>query len=369
MGRDSADLERRVGWLELLGGGGGGGGGTGGVTDHGALTGLADDDHPQYLTQGEGDARYVQLSLLPGYDYMTPAEVVAGANITVTRPGDGTAVIAGPPPGLDQATADTRYVNVTGDTMTGNLTGTNIVAGSLYSKQDTTLFIVAQGTGWVDFANSRVTGLPTPIGATDAASKGYVDAAIAGLAWKIPVRAASPVGLNITVISGLMTLDGVSLVAGDRVLLKDQSQASSNGIWIVSNVAWTRAPDADVGTELVGAAVFVSQGTTMGNTAWVQTADPPITIGTTGLVWAQFMGGVPAGTVRKAAGTLTGTAAYATGEAIVHNLGTRDVVLSIVNTASPYQTVDVDWEALDLNTVTVRFSPALGAGFRWVVMG
>ena len=79
------------------------------------------------------------------------------------------------PVGMDQATADGRYVNITGDTLTGDLTGTNFIGSSLVGKLDAALLIVRSGTGYIDFSNSPVTGLPTPSGSTDAANKGYVD--------------------------------------------------------------------------------------------------------------------------------------------------------------------------------------------------
>jgi hypothetical protein len=81
--------------------------------------------------------------------------------------------------------------------------------------------------------------------------------------------------------------------------------------------------------------------------------------------WAAPAGG---GTVNKYAAALTGNVAYATGEVVTHNLGSRDVHVAVINGASPYQRVEVDWEATSTTQVTLRYNPALGAGFRCVVM-
>lgn len=89
---------------------------------------------------------------------------------------------------------------------------------------------------------------------------------------------------NIT-LSGLQTIDGVSLSAGDRVLVKDQTTGSQNGIWVASSSSWTRAKDADQNAELPpGAVIFASEGATNGNKLWVITNDS-VVIGTTALAF------------------------------------------------------------------------------------
>lgn len=113
-----------------------------------------------------------------------------------------------------------------------------------------------------------------------------VDQLLAGLRWKDPVKAATTG--NIT-LSGSQTVDGVSLVAGDRVLVRAQSDAKTNGIYVVATGAWTRAVDADSAPELLNAAVFVSQGTLYADTAWVCTTDN-ISLGTSNIAFVQFAG-------------------------------------------------------------------------------
>lgn len=146
---------------------------------------------------------------------------------------------------------------------------------------------LAQATANVNMNNNYITNLAYPLNSGDAANKQYVDFAVQGFAWKDAVRAATTA--NIT-LSAPQTIDGVSVIAGDRVLVKNQSTASQNGIYLVAAGAWTRTTDADGAGDLDGAAVFVMEGTTQADTGWVCTTNPPITPGTTANAWAQFAG-------------------------------------------------------------------------------
>lgn len=134
---------------------------------------------------------------------------------------------------------------------------------------------------------TTVTGLSDPTSDTDAANKRYVDGAVAGLAWKEPVHAATTA--NIT-LSGTQTIDGHTLVAGDRVLVKNQTTASENGIYVVNSGSWTRATDADTSAEIWGAATLIQEGG-QANTQWILTTPLPITVGSTALTFVQFGGG------------------------------------------------------------------------------
>ncbi|PKB19665.1 hypothetical protein B0I00_1905 [Novosphingobium kunmingense] len=151
------------------------------------------------------------------------------------------------------------------------------------------------------------TGATTQGGARtnlDVYSKAQVDALIAGLTanGKAAVRAASTA--NVTLATGVEngdTLDGVTLATGDRVLLKNQSSASENGVYVVAaSGAPTRAADADTGAELVNAAVWVSEGTANADTLWVCTTNAPITVGSTGLAWINPFAGLSAYTDEQA---------------------------------------------------------------------
>lgn len=150
----------------------------------------------------------------------------------------------------------------------------------------------AAPTASLTMNSQKITNLAAPTDANDAATKAYVDAARAGLDVKDSVRAATTA--NIT-LSGEQTIDGVSVVAGNRVLVKNQSTASENGIYVAAAGAWARATDFDADAEVTaGAFTFVEEGTTNGDAGFVLTTNAPITVGSTSLTFAQFSG---AGTI------------------------------------------------------------------------
>lgn len=150
----------------------------------------------------------------------------------------------------------------------------------------------AAPTASLTMNSQKITNLAAPTEANDAATKAYVDAARSGLDVKDSVRAATTA--NIT-LSGEQTIDGVSVVAGNRVLVKNQSTASENGIYVAAAGAWARATDFDSDAEVTpGAFTFVEEGTTNGDAGFVLTTNAPITVGSTSLTFAQFSG---AGTI------------------------------------------------------------------------
>jgi hypothetical protein len=184
----------------------------------------------------------------------------------------------------------------------------------------------------VAWNSHKITGLLDPTNAQDAATKAYVDLTAQGLDAKPSVRAATTV--NLAALSAPQTVDGVSLIAGDRVLVKDQTTQSGNGIYVVQAAAWTRALDADTWLELPGAFVFVEQGTVNGDNGWLCTVDPGGTLGTTSITWVQFSG---AGQVIAGAGlTKTGNSIDVVGTAarIVVNADNIDIDAAYVGQAS-----------------------------------
>lgn len=161
------------------------------------------------------------------------------------------------------------------------------------------------------FGGFKITGLADPVNAQDAATKNYVDSTAQGLDVKASVRAATTA--NIT-LSAPQTIDGVALVAGDRVLVKNQTTASGNGIYVVAAGAWTRSTDMDAWAEFPGAFTFVEEGTTQADTGWVCTVNAGGTLGTTAVTWSQFSG---AGAYTAGTGlTLTGTTFSITNTAV-----------------------------------------------------
>jgi len=204
--------------------------------------------------------------------------------------------------------------NITVTAAAGTLTGTTlnptVTASSLTSVGTLSSLVVG---GAAQF-NSTVLLSADPTLALQAATKQYVDNVVAnGVSWKQAVRAATTA--NIT-LSGAQTVDGVALNVGDRVLVKNQTpdadagaflgrtRNAANGIYNVASGAWTRVADADSATELPSAAVFVSEGTTQADIAYVQIVDS-VTVNSTPLAFVQFStaGGGVAGNGITIAGT------------------------------------------------------------------
>jgi hypothetical protein len=291
-------------------------------------------------------------------------------------------------------------------------------------------------SGAIAMGTSKITGLGTPTADTDAANKGYVDSVAQGLDTKASVIAATATaGTLATSFANGQVVDGVTLATTDRILIKNQADATENGIYTVNaSGAPTRSTDMDNGTEFPGAYVFVEQGTVNADTGWVCTNNAPVTLGTTNIVWTQFSG---AGTYTASNGVLltgsnftfaprsgyglqtgssgaeiklattsglnlstdlavgagngisvlTNTVAIdtavvvskynasigdgsATSYTVTHNLGTRDVQVTIYDNTAPYAEVIADVQHTTTNTITLLFSVAPTSNqYRVVVQG
>ena len=141
-----------------------------------------------------------------------------------------------------------------------------------------------------DITANKVTGLVAPTDASDAANKGYVDAARSGLDVKASVRVATTADISLT--NTTTSVDNITLADGDRILVKDQSTASENGIYVVSTSgSWSRADDANSNAEVTpGLFTFVEEGDANADSGWVLTNNGTVTLGTTGLTFAKFSG-------------------------------------------------------------------------------
>jgi hypothetical protein len=240
----------------------------------------------------------------------------------------------------------------------------------------------------------------SPSAATDIANKGYVDNLVLGAEFKDAARAVATA--NVASLSGTTTLDGVSLIATDRVLLTGQTTGSQNGIWVIAAGAWTRPADFNTGDTIPkNRSYFVAEGTLYHDSGWTLTNDTAPVVGTDASTWTRFtgLGEVTAGngltksdvntlavlaadsTVTVASGGISVTSpklkatttvgnASATSFAITHNLGTRDVIVTVYRNSTPWDTVLCDVERTDANTVTVKFATAPTSNqFAVVILG
>jgi len=177
----------------------------------------------------------------------------------------------------------TGYVATDGDTMSGALT---ISSGGLTLT-----------TGNIAVSAGTVTVSADPSSALQVATKQYVDSVASGLDIHPSCRAATTANIASLAGGAPNSLDGVTLAANDRILVKDQSTGSQNGLYYVStlgtgaNGTWTRATDADATGEIsAGLFVWVTEGTLAGDTGWVLTTNDTITVGSTSLAFQQFTG-------------------------------------------------------------------------------
>ena len=154
-----------------------------------------------------------------------------------------------------------------------------------------TLSQMAAPTGSVSFNSQNITNVADPVNAQDAATKGFVEATSQGLDVKDSVKAATTGNITIsTALNNGDTLDGVTLSTNDRVLVKDQSTASQNGIYIVGSSP-ARADDLAAGSDAAGMFTFVEQGTVNADNGFVCTSNKgSAVVGTNNLTFAQFSG-------------------------------------------------------------------------------
>lgn len=223
--------------------------------------------------------------------------------------------------------------------------------------QGTRLDQLTAPTGPVSLNNQRLTNGADPTQAQDLATKNYVDSVATGLDAKPSVRAATTAALpsctyangtagvgatlTATANAALAAQDGVTLTAGQRLLVKNQASNVQNGIYVVTQVGsgslpfiLTRATDADQAAEVTpGMFTFVEEGTALAKTGWVLTSTGATTVGTTGLPFTQFSG---AGTYLAGSGlSLTGSTFAAVGTANRISVGsTIDIAATYVGQSS-----------------------------------
>ena len=244
-----------------------------------AFTGTPTGPTPE---TGDDSTRLATTAFVKAQGYITAAEApvlsVAGKTGVVTLE---VADVAGAAPLASPA-------------LTGTPTAPTPETSDNSTTLATTAFVKAQSlndlappTGALSINGQRLTDVDDPAAAQDAATKAYVDSVAQGLDAKASVRAATTGTIT---LSGAQTIDGVALVAGDRVLVKDQAGPAENGIYVVAAGAWSRSADANTWDELVSAYVFVESGAVNANAGFTCTVQSGGTLGTTPVTWVQFSG-------------------------------------------------------------------------------
>lgn len=302
---------------------------------------------------------------------------------------------------------------------------------------------MAAPTAAVSANNQKITNLATPTLDSDAATKAYADSVAQGLDAKESVRLATTANMGLIGAGG--AIDGVTVNVGDRVLVKNQTNASQNGIWIANAGSWNRALDADTSDKVTsGMFTFVEEGTVNADSGWVLSTPDPVTLGTTALTFVQFSGagqitagngltktgntldvggtanritvgatavdiaatyagqasittlgtittgtweatdvgvahgGTGASTAAAARANLGATTKFAqnigngvdAGLTVTHNLNTRDVVVRVYETASPWREVFPGIQLSSVNTAALSFGAPVGVDqYRVVVVG
>ena len=164
-------------------------------------------------------------------------------------------------------------LTITNSTINSSVIGGSVPAAATFTSMATTTGTVAN----------------TPASPTDIVNKSYVDMVAQGYQIKAEAQCATTV--NIT-LSGLQTIDGYTTLAGDRVLVKNQSNQANNGVYVAASGAWSRSTDCATYASLVSAFIFIQNGSTQQNTGWACTIPTSGTLGTTSITWSQLASSV-----------------------------------------------------------------------------
>jgi hypothetical protein len=269
------------------------------------------------------------------------------------------------------------------------------------------LSALAVPTANVPFATYKITGLGNPTDDQDAATKYYVDQAVQGLTWKVAANLLSVVNAPLTGSTGTLNIDTygalTSADAGYRIVLTNQTTDADNGIYVYNDngtsYTLTRAADGTPYTELIGATIYIQEGTTKAGTSWsqanhyltsfadqdwVQIAGVGIYTAGNGIAITDNVIAADPGTgiTVNGSGINIDTAVVVTKYAanvgdgtntsytITHNLGTKDVIVSIYDNSSPYAEVICDVQHTSTTAITLLFSVAPTSNqYRVVVHG
>lgn len=194
---------------------------------------------------------------------------------------------------------------------------------------------------------------------SDGANLGQVRKSVRDLDWKQSVRVATNTNLNLAAPGA--SVDGVALNVGDRILVKAQTLGQENGIYDFQGAATpaTRSVDADGATEVTAGLITIVEEGTNADQLWLLATNNPIIVGTTVLSFSR-VGGLPFA-------QLVGDGVTQT-IAVTHNLGTRDLHVTVYRNSGLFVEVTPEVRHTDGNTITLRFTPAPGVNeFRVVI--
>ena len=233
------------------------------------------------------------------------------------------------------------------------------------SAQRTTLglgTIATQDSNNVSVTGGAITGLGSPSASSDAATKNYVDQAVAGLRTRVIAEAATTANIDLTAdLQNGDTLDGVTLVTGDRVLVKDQTDATANGLYlVVASGTASRDPQFDTIAELSGQMIVVNQGTVNDNKIFLCTTDSDATIGVSNITYTVI---TPAnvGTVTSVGVADSGSSEFTVTNSPVTSSGTINLAVNSIS-ATKIGNGDVDNTELSyVNGVTSAIQTQLDA--------
>jgi hypothetical protein len=355
-------------------------------------------------TSGNGSANTYSRSDhthgTPALTNATPSALSIGANGAV---GTGTA-----PAREDHVHEMPDFGNVTAQTSfgsaSGNGTSTDVARADHTHGTPThdnaahsliNLNALAAPTADVSMGNYKLTNVATPTASTDAANKGYVDAAVEGLTWKAAANLFSTVNEALTGNTGTLNIDTYGALTsadnGYRIVLTGQTDDTEDGIYVYNDngttYSLTRAADASTFAELEGATIYILEGTTKAGTSWTQSNHYLTSFA--GQTWVQLAGpgvftagngiNITSNIISAVAGTgitvtsgginidtasvVTKYAAnvgdgVATSYTITHNLNTRDVIVSVYDNSSPYAEVVCDVQHTSTTAITLLFSVA-----------
>lgn len=316
-------------------------------------------------------------------------------NKTITSPSVSGLYISDSSIVFEGATADAFETTISVVDPTADRTIYIPNANGTLARLEDKLHDFALATASVNLNNQKITDLADPVNPQDAANKRYVDSAVAGLNWKQSAHLLATSNVSLTGSSGTLVIDGHPALdntsTGYRIVLTGQTTATEKGIYVYNDngtsYTLTRPTDADTYQELIGASIFIMEGTAWGSTSWVQ-AEHYLT-SFANQDWAQFSGAstYTAGNGLVANGNIFDVGAgdgilsqanavaidrtvvvtkyatnvgdgVATSFTVTHNLNTRDVIVGIYDNASPYAEVVADVEHATTNTITVIFSTA-----------